>query len=191
MGNRPTFVDIGPGRCGTSWLYENLSVHPAIAMSSVKETEYFNTNLGRGDDWYESHFPLGNTAVGEISNNYYLDAEVARRIAAYDPDMKIIAHVRHPYSLLWSTYQFGVRRGLGLGDLEATLSEPIGRIMGSGYEQRLRSGSATGGDTMTLLDSVLLACRLQPFIDAFPARNFYLMIYERIEAEPDALLSEL
>ncbi len=191
MGHQPDFIDIGPGRCGTSWLYENLSAHPAISMAKVKETEYFNTHSSRGDDWYESHFPVGGSATGEISNNYYLDAEVARRIAAYRPDMKIIFNVRHPYHLLWSTYQFGVRRGCSFAGLEQALHEPIGPIMGSGYEQRLRAQTTTAADNMTLLDAVLLERRLQPFLAAFPRENIYLMIYERIAVDADSLLTGL
>lgn len=191
MSNRPTFVNIGPGRCGTSWLFEALSAHPSIAMAAVKETEYFNTHFARGPDWYEAHFPDGNRAIGEISNNYYLDAAVADRLRAYDPEIKLIVNFRHPYALLWSVYQFGVRRGLALGGLEPALAQPIGRIMGSGYEQRRAAGATTTADEVTLLDSVLLGDRLRPFFEIFPRRNLFVLVYERIGAEPDALLGEL
>jgi len=191
MSNRPTFINIGPGRCGTSWLFEALSAHPAIAMAAIKETEYFNTRYAKGPAWYEAHFPRHNRAIGEISNNYYLDATVAARIHAYDPEMKLIVNLRQPYALLWSVYQFGIRRGLQLGGLEQALTEPIGRIMGSGYEQRLRENATTAADNVTLLDSVLLGERLQPFFAAFPRRNIFVLVYERIGVEPDALLAEL
>jgi hypothetical protein len=191
MGNRPTFIDIGPGRCGTSWLFEVLSAHPAVAMATVKETEYFNTHFRHGKGWYEAHFPVSNRAIGEISNNYYLDAEAARRIQAYDPNMKIIVNIRQPYSLLWSFYQFGIRRGYDFAGLDRTLDEPIGRIMGSGYEHRRKAGSTTAADNVTLLDSVLLERRLRPYFDSFPRHNIYVLIYERIETDSAALLSEI
>lgn len=191
MGNRPTFIDIGPGRCGTSWLLEVLSAHPSVAMATVKETEYFNTHFRQGRAWYEAHFPISNRAIGEISNNYYLDAEAARRILAYDPNMKIIVNIRQPYSLLWSFYQFGIRRGFDFAGLDQTLDEPIGRIMGSGYEHRRKAGATTAADNVTLLDAVLVERRLQPYFGAFPRRNIYVLIYERIEADPAALLSEI
>lgn len=191
MSNRPTFINIGPGRCGTSWLFEALSAHPAIAMAAVKETEYFNTHYAKGQAWYETHFPQHRQAIGEISNNYYLDPQVAARIRAYDPDMKLIVNLRQPYGLLWSFYQFGLRRGLQLGGLERALAEPIGRLMGSGYEQRRRDGATTVADEVTLLDSVLLHERLQPFFAAFPRRNIFVLVYERIGVEPDVLLGEL
>lgn len=44
---------------------------------------------------------------------------------------------------------------------------------------------------MTLLDAVLLERRLRPFLAVFPAQNIYLMVYERIAADSDALLAEL
>ena len=55
-------------------MHQVLRSHPDIAMASIKETEYFNNNLDRGSAWYSSKFPdTKATAIGEISNNYYLD----------------------------------------------------------------------------------------------------------------------
>ena len=58
---RPTFINIGPGRCATSWLLEALKAHPEIEMSKVKETEYFNTHFQRDTDWYHSHSQIRPT----------------------------------------------------------------------------------------------------------------------------------
>jgi hypothetical protein len=192
MTRRPTFINIGPGRCATSWLYEILKSHPEVAMASVKETEYFNTNYEKGHRWYERHFPTGNEkAVGEISNNYYLDPAVARRIHQYNPDTKIMLNVRNPTDLLRSFYQFGVRRGIDMQDCNAVLNQPIGPIMGSGYEYRLSKRILTASDTCSLLDSVRLATRLQPFFELFPSRQIYVLIYDRLKTESELVLQEI
>ena len=51
---RPNFINIGPGRCASSWLLEVLESHPQISMARIKETEYFNTNFDKGAAWYLS-----------------------------------------------------------------------------------------------------------------------------------------
>jgi hypothetical protein len=38
----PDFIGIGAARCGTSWIYEVLSRHPAIWMPPIKELHYFD-----------------------------------------------------------------------------------------------------------------------------------------------------
>ena len=131
IGCQPTFIDIGPGRCATSWLWEALRSHPEIEMSPIKETEFFNTHFERGVEWYESHFKPG-TVSGEVSTNYYLDSQVATRIRDYRSDMKIVINLRDPFSLLESFYGFGQRRGLELPRLHDALNWPNGANHGVG-----------------------------------------------------------
>ena len=41
----PDFFIFGAPKCGTTALYEYLSRHPGVAMSSVKEPQYFCTDF--------------------------------------------------------------------------------------------------------------------------------------------------
>lgn len=187
----PNFINVGPGRCASSWLLEVLEGHPKISMARVKETEFFNTNFEKGTDWYESLFTERKQAVGEISNCYYTEPLVAQRIHEYNPAMRIMINVRNPFSLLNSFHGFGKRRGLELGELQADLEFPIGRIMGSGFETRKRDGSLNEGDTVSLLDSVMLSQHLKPFFDLFPAEQIYVFVFERLKTESDTVLKEI
>ena len=188
----PTFINIGPGRCATSWLLNCLTSHPEIAMASVKETEYFNTHQDKGEDWYRSNFPDTDLpATGELSTNYYLDPAVAGLIRDYDPEVKIVVNLRQPYRLLESFYAFGQRRGLDLGMLTESLDFPIGRIMGSGYDYRSGRNMLTKADTATLLESVCLADRLRPFLDAFESHQIHFFIFERLQSEHQQVLGDL
>ncbi len=188
----PTFINIGPGRCATSWLMNCLTSHPGIAMASVKETEYFNTYHDRGAEWYRSNFPETDApATGELSTNYYLDAVVADLIRDYDPEVKIVINLRQPYRLLESFYSFGQRRGLELGAVAESLDFPIGRIMGSGYDFRSSRNMLTTADRATLLESVCLADRLRPFLDTFESHQVHFFIFERLQSEHQQVLAEL
>lgn len=192
LAKGPTFINIGPGRCATSWLMNCLTSHPGIAMASVKETEYFNTHHDRGEEWYRSNFPdTDAAATGELSTNYYLDARVADLIRDYDPDVKIVINLRQPYRLLESFYTFGQRRGLDLETLGESLDFPIGRIMGSGYDFRSSRDMLTTADRATLLESVCLADRLRPFLDTFESHQVHFFIFERLQSEHQQVLSDL
>lgn len=162
-------------------------------MARVKETEFFNTNFHKGTDWYEAHFShlSGEKAVGEVSNNYYLDPAVALKIRRYDPSIKLMLNVRDPTELLWSFYRFGRRRGLELPPLEMALEEPIGRIMGSGFDSRSKQQVLTVADQVTLLDSVRLYDWFLPFVETFPRDQIYFFVYERIRSQPEQVLENI
>lgn len=161
-------------------------------MASVKETEFFNTNYAKGASWYESKFPSsGFQAVGEISNNYYLDAVVAERIAAYNPEMKIIFNLRQPESLLKSMYGFGERRGLPLTGERTDLDIPVGKVMGSGYDSRAKHNALVGTDTPTVFEAAMLSSYIGPFVEIFGTRNVHFFILERMTKNPAAELAVL
>lgn len=189
---RPTFINVGPGRCATSWLHEILMAHPDITTARVKETEYFNSNFHMGDDWYCDQFPdEGKQVAGEISNCYYIEPTVAQRIHDFDPDMRIIFNVRDPYHLVQSFYGFGVRRGLDLPPLEESLDKPFGRFMGSGFSYREKRKQLNQGDVVPLLESVMLSRYLKTFLERFPRSQIYLMVFERLKTERAQVLKEI
>ena len=193
--NIPSFINVGPGRCATSWLHEILQAHPEVATASVKETEYFNSNFHQGDAWYLKHFEEANDpakiASGEISNCYYTEPAVAQRAKEFNPQMRIIFNLRDPYTLMQSFHGFGIRRGIELGPLESSLDVHIGRLMGSGYNFRERRKTLNHGDQVSLLESVLLSKHILPFLEAFPPEQIYFFVYERLRTERDTVLREI
>lgn len=194
---QPSFINIGPGRCATSWLFQLLKSHPEICLSKAKETEFFNTNFANGIPWYEDQFEsptngaVGCAAIGEFSANYYLDPKIANAIKSYNPNIKLIINVRNPYELLQSFHAFAIRRGIEVGELDAALSHPIGPIMGSGYSHRKKKNALTTADQVSLLESVCLADRLQPFFDAFPREQIYVFVVERLASNYSQVLTEV
>jgi hypothetical protein len=44
----PTFIGVGPGKTGTTWIYANLKAHPKVIVPPLKELRYF---------WEHAHFP--------------------------------------------------------------------------------------------------------------------------------------
>lgn len=113
----PTFLGIGSMRCGSTWLYEVLKLHPEIRMSDCKEMDFFfMPQMLRHDlRWYGAHFKPNNGSEpkpvrGEISPRYArLQAWQVNRIAEVLPDLRIILTLRHPIERVWSQtlYDFG------------------------------------------------------------------------------------
>jgi hypothetical protein len=100
------FIVIGPGKCGTSWLYGVVESAPDVQESSVKETLFFTEFYNKGYDYYHSHFNNKNKNIicGEFSNTYISTAGVAAKIFKYNSKVKIISTVRNPIERTISHY---------------------------------------------------------------------------------------
>ena len=121
---------IGAQKSGTSALHYFLSCHPQICMSQEKELMLFNREVfSQGDlSAAESLFPAECSAryYGESTPYYMFERPVLRRIAAYNPEVRLIILLRNPVDRLVSQYAMNVRDGLTRLPLALHLAgEPI------------------------------------------------------------------
>lgn len=116
---QPTFVIIGAQKSATRWLRTNLGRHPQI-FTAPSELHFWN----RGDrveklglDWYAEQFQgwNGEPIVGEATPGYMFwrhhPAEVAERIKAHRPDLRLVAILRNPLDRAQSALAHQMRRG--------------------------------------------------------------------------------
>lgn len=113
ISNKPTFIGVGAGRCGTTSLYNYFNEHPHVYMSPIKEINYFGfrdkeTNkYGITFSEYTNFF-IGaeeEKEIGEISPAYLTLDKSAKQIKKYVPDAKIIITLRDPIARLISQYK--------------------------------------------------------------------------------------
>lgn len=136
----PTFIVLGPGRSGTSWIYEALAAHPEVfTAKGTKETLFFDFNYERGEEWYLSFFKgcRGKKAVGEVSNNYIYHREIPERIKRLAPDCTLICCFRNPIDRLISAYYYRLRKGQVYKDLEDAISKDPKMISDNFYATQL------------------------------------------------------
>lgn len=165
----PNFVVIGPGKTGTTWLYNCLAEHPQISLARhTKETVFFTDYYGRGLAWYEEFFESGAVAIGEVSNTYFFSAEAAARMAADIPGAKLIVFLRHPVDRLVSYYLFQRRNGR----MAATLEEVIAR-------------------DPTLVSQNFFDDHLEPYLAHFPRERIFVALYDDLVRDAHALLRDI
>ncbi len=122
----PTFIVIGSGRSGTTWIYEALREHPEVATArGTKETLFFDWEFYRGLDWYSSFFEGCDSylAVGEVSNAYIYNPLVPARIKSVLPDVALIACLRNPLERIASVYLYRRR----VGTVSCAFDRAVGR----------------------------------------------------------------
>lgn len=114
MKKIPNFLIVGAMKGGTSSLASELKSHPDIFLPD-RELHFFNVekNYQRGTDYYLSLFGGKNReyAVGEKTPTYSYVPIVPRRIARFNPEMKLIWIFRDPVARAYSHYWFFVSRG--------------------------------------------------------------------------------
>jgi hypothetical protein len=127
----PDFLLLGPQRTGSTWLAENLRLHPEIFFTSPKEIYFFNL-LKLPDhpfyrsnqlEWYLQCFSDSPTMYikktfkslinyqelyrprirGEGTASYaVLNQDIIREVALINPKVKAILTIRNPISRAWS-----------------------------------------------------------------------------------------
>ncbi len=108
------FIGIGSGKCGSTWLYDNLVKHPQVYDENLKELNYFSDLYDtQSPSWYASQFSGSSDRQikGEFSVTYLTHPEAARRIQHDFPKAKLLAIVRDPVKRAFSNYLHSIRKG--------------------------------------------------------------------------------
>lgn len=147
--------------------------HPEIFVPiKDNEIDFFSWRYNKGFDWYNTLFEeaTDGQVIGEISPRYLsvLDHPVAKRIYEFQPKMKLIITLRNPVERAYSHYHLHLRSNEGFGKPEEEILE------GTEY-----------------FDYSLYYDSIQRFLKYFPRDNMIFMIYDDLESQPKAYLTEV
>jgi len=174
MGEKilPTFILIGPGRSGTSWMYEVLKAHPEVCMAkNTKETLFFTTEYSNGLSWYSDFFTNKNNstkAIGEIGNTYFYTEEVPQRIKSTLPDTTLITCLRNPIDRIISSYLYRKRAG------QTTLS----------FEKCIKIQP-------DLISDNFLGTHLNRYLSHFDRSQINILFYDDLDSNPLSFAKKL
>ncbi|WP_435769509.1 sulfotransferase family protein [Nocardioides sp. SYSU DS0651] len=179
-GALPTVVVVGAMKGGTSALHEHIDEHPDVAMSRPKELNFFNGptrpphddaarwwqdgQWHRGVGWYAEQFDPTVPARGESSPGYTSPShpEVAERMAAVLPGVRLVYLVRDPLARALSQYAHHRRDGSEPRPPGQALLDPASQYVArSRYVERLR-----------------------PFLDVFGPEQVHIVVQERLLTRP-------
>jgi len=177
MPNKPDFVVAGFPRCGTTWLYEVLRLHPKIFLPARKEIAFFDAAYDKGYPWYAAYFAgcAADQQAGDISPVYAEHPAVPERIRATLPDAKIILILRSHLARTRSSYRHFQRDGRTDGDdyrdLDAFLA---GRAERSPYLERQRYAPV-----------------LEAYLKRFGRERVLILLHEDLGADPRAFVERI
>lgn len=156
----PHFLIIGAPKSGTTWLVQTLRANSVYLPPN--EIHYFSRLFTRKDwTWYIHHFADARPSdvIGENSNTYLTDRDAAGRIRSRLPNAKIVAVLRNPIERAYSGYCMQLARGKVGNDVEKYLDP-----------QNLQ--------TSLIVEYGKYHAMLQRYVDAFPAEQLFIAIYD-------------
>lgn len=188
------FLIVGAQRGGTTSLSRYLESHENVFMAPCKEVHFFDRANAPENDWsgtgakreYESFFVehAGETAIGEATPTYMYLPEVAERIRAYNPAMKLIFLLREPGERAVSQYRH--ERQLGFEYLPlwlAFLAEPLRLRV-----DRENLGERSSRRHHSYCDRGHYAGQIRRFLDLFPREQLLILRSEQLFGEHSACL---
>jgi hypothetical protein len=113
---RVAFIIAGVQKGGTTALFDYLGDEPGVSLSRVKEIHFFDDEA---QDWaqpdygaYHANFAaFDSRACGEATPIYLYWPGSLERIAAYNPDVRLIVMLRDPVERAWSHWKMEYARG--------------------------------------------------------------------------------
>lgn len=194
----PDFFVVGHAKSGTTALYEMLRSHPQIYMPDLKETRFFARELhpalqqsSSHPDTLEDYLALFVAAgseqrVGEASPSYLRSRTAARRIAAAQPDARIIAILREPASFLRSLHLQLLEAHVETEkDLRrAIVREPLRRREGEGPGSAVEQG-------LLYSEHVRYVEQLRRYHAVFPPEQVLVLIYDDFRADNERTVRQV
>jgi len=170
-GALPNLVVIGAMKCGTTSLHLYLDRHPDIAMSRVKEINFFLEGHGdKGIRWYESHFKSGAAIRGESSTSYtkYPQRDgVPARMHNLLPDAKLIYILRDP--------------------IERTVSQYLHDYQRSREQRPLAEALRSLSDNL-YVDPSRYHMQLERYLEHYPLSQILILTTEDLRDDPELTL---
>lgn len=158
-------IGIGPGKAGTTWLYNQLSSSGQINISKIKETNHFFKSEPSLRDYKRFFNSKGPSLCLEISNFYFKSDHALESISRLIPNAKIIIFLRDEVDRLLSCFKFEVKQGY-----TDDFSQYIEKINVSEF------------------NNDLIVRRVRKY---FPDEQIFLLRFDDLQERPQELLDEL
>lgn len=147
------FVVIGSQKCGTTWLFDKLKMHPNLYFPVGKEGNYWNHKFYQGDVYRSIYHAAMNGPIvelchyvcGDITPEYsIMSLEQIQVLYDHHPDIHLFLMVRNPILRAWSaikmTYQYYNMNLANLTDEQAIQGITTGKTAALGqYDVMVQS----------------------------------------------------
>lgn len=199
LERRPDFLVIGGSRCGTTSLHAALTRHAALFVPAEKSPNFFSAPdvdavpdsaalramkghaVTSAREYLHLFADAPNGAlVGEVSPVYLQSVYTAARAAAFCPEARIVAMLRHPVQRAYAHWLGRRRDGLDPHD---------------SFEQAITADLADTASPAVAFNRYLAIGRyahfLRPWFDAFPHERIHVVFFDDFVRDPRAVVNDV
>jgi hypothetical protein len=164
---------IGPQKAATTWVYRCLREHPDVACPPNDTIHFYDMYYHRGARWYAEHFKDAGPRQKKFDPTYtYLRSPWApRRIAADNPEAKIIMCLRHPIDRAFSHYWHEKKKGK----------------YNFSFEEVLKNYDLFA----SWIEPGLYAEHIERFLRHFPRDQIRCLLFDDLREDPEGFLHEI
>ena len=191
----PNFFIVGAPKSGTSAIYSYLQQHPEIWMSTLKEPQFFGTDI-KADHFirnYDRYLALFEGArdenlIGEASVWYLYSTRAAEEIKEFCPQAKIIIMLRNPVEMIYSLHsQLLYNKTEDIEDFEQALKLEKKRKNGENFPL-----NSTGPlQALFYTETAKYANQVKRYLDVFGRDNIHFIFYEEFKHDSQKIYREL
>lgn len=183
------FIIGGVQKGGTTALFRYLEDIPSLAMSTVKETHFFDDE--EAVDWADPDYgryhalfpPADGRPRGEATPIYIYWPNCLERIARYDPGVRLIFLFRDPVERAWSQWKMEYARGWDAMPFSQAIREGRARVdcpENPGFHR-----------VYSYVERGFYADQLERLYALFPREQVLLLRSADLDRDPDATLARL
>jgi hypothetical protein len=183
------FVIIGAQKSGTTTLFKLLKQHCKIYLPPEKEVPFFGKKEReeKGWSWYLKEFyAQANEDVlwGSITPQYMCYPDVAVKIYAMNPSIKIIAILRDPYERAFSHYLMSKRRDYDQRNFLEAIKE-------QSKQEALKESRQISTETNSYVVRGEYARILSEYKEYFSINQMLMLFTSDLESNPNKVIEEI
>lgn len=188
LDRRVNFIVAGVQKAGTTALYDHLADDPAICLSRVKEVHFFDDEQV---DWaapdygpYHAQFDDAGPAIrGEATPIYLYWPHALERIAAYNPQMRLIVMLRDPVERAWSHWRMETSRGVE--------THPFGWCIRQGRTRLFEADPWGVHREFSYVERGFYGEQMERLFSIFPRDQVLVVLADDLRRDPNRVLSQV
>ncbi|MEM1211282.1 MAG: sulfotransferase domain-containing protein [Planctomycetota bacterium] len=198
----PNLFVLGAAKCGTTALHSYLSRFQSVCMSDPKEPFFFECEYDKGLAFYrQAYFAhwAGEPVIGESRHRNLFLPYVPERIAAVNPEARLIVLMRNPVERAVSHWNHYHSRGVERLNFPEAIADDLDRIA-SGRDLSTESERAAHCARMfpdelkregiglyrTYIDTGYYARQILRYLEHFPRAQLLPVLYDEL-VDPSGL----
>lgn len=190
----PGFVIAGAPKCGTSSLYDCITLHPDVRRGFRKEPTNFIHYPGsrwRAAMNYPMRTPGAAFVVGDGSVEYFTHPHGPANVQAVIPEARLIFLLRDPVARAWSDHQMYRKHGMDTADFTETVIRAMKWLEDPDLEPLIDAAAKQAIHPARYVLCGMYARALGRWFREFPRLQCLVLFSEDFDRDPEGTMREV